>query len=86
MDSTQPQPTNQYKLVILKDNKNVLPWIVISLMEILQYPQLQAEQCAYICHYTGSCVIKTNSKEILEPLLSSLLERCLTVELIEVVN
>jgi ATP-dependent Clp protease adaptor protein ClpS len=51
-------------------------------MAICDHTALQAEQCAYLVHYTGKCGVKTGSLDELVLKCSALLEEGLTAEVV----
>lgn len=67
-------------LVLYNDEYNTFEHVIESLVDICGHNPVQAEQCAVITHYTGSCDIKTGRKKILSSMSSSLLEKKLTSE------
>ena len=64
----------QYALILFNDDINTFEHVIECLVKICNHQLLQAEQCAYLVHYTGKCVIKNGSYEKLEPLCSALLD------------
>ncbi|MBC8265884.1 MAG: ATP-dependent Clp protease adaptor ClpS [Flavobacteriales bacterium] len=52
------QKTNQKTLVLLNDDFNTFDHVIDCLTVICEHNPIQAEQCAVITHYNGSCVIK----------------------------
>jgi ATP-dependent Clp protease adaptor protein ClpS len=59
-------------LVLYNDDVNTFDHVIKSLVEICGHDPVQAEQCATIVHYHGSCEIKCGMPGILEK-MSSLL-------------
>jgi ATP-dependent Clp protease adaptor protein ClpS len=51
-------------------------------MAICDHTALQAEQCAYLVHYTGKCGVKTGSLDELVPKCSALLKEGLSAEVV----
>ena len=56
--------------------------VIECLVKICEHTYIQAEQCAYIVHYSGKCVVKTGSLEELIPKCTALLEAGLSAEVI----
>jgi len=52
-----------YQLLLFNDNKNSFEDVIIGLTQIAQHNTFQAENCAYIVHYKGQCVIKNGPKQ-----------------------
>lgn len=59
-------------LVLLNDNINTFDHVIKSLVEICGHDSVQAEQCAMIVHFKGSCEVKCGQKEILNVMSRSL--------------
>ena len=59
-------------LVLMNDNVNTFDHVIKSLVEICGHDSVQAEQCALIVHFKGSCEVKLGQKEILTAMSRSL--------------
>ena len=59
-------------LVLYNDDINTFDHVIKSLIEVCGHDEYQAEQCALLTHYKGSCDIKSGSKEELLVMLNSL--------------
>ncbi len=66
-------------LVLHNDEINSFDYVIESLCEICDHEIIQAEQCAFITHFTGKCQIKRGSLDELQPLRESLSGRKLHV-------
>ncbi len=53
------QLVSQKKLVLINDDFNSFDHVIDCLVAICEHDPIQAEQCATITHYNGSCIIKT---------------------------
>lgn len=71
----------QKQLLLYNDDVNTFEFVIDTLVEICQHNLLQAEQCAYLVHYSGKCVIKAGSFDKLEPLCTALLDRGLSAKI-----
>lgn len=65
-------------LLLYNDDFNTFPFVTESLIKVCGHDTLQAEQCTYLIHYTGKCVVKNGSYKKLKPLCEALLERGLS--------
>jgi len=63
------------KLIVWNDDVNTFAWVIETLMEVCGHAQEQAEQCAYIVHFHGKCVVKNGSYEFLKPQCDAITER-----------
>jgi len=73
--------TTSASLILWNDDVNTFDHVIDCLVSICEHSTTQAEQCAYIVHYKGKCVVKRGGKEKLEPLLTALQEQQLTAEI-----
>lgn len=72
---------NLKALILYNDDVNTFDFVTDSLIVICKHNTLQAEQCTYLVHYTGKCVVKTGTFKKLKPLCEALLERGLTAKI-----
>ena len=72
----------QHEIILHNDDVNTFDHVIRCLMRICDQTLEQAEQCAYIVHYHGKCVVKTGSLEDLQPRCLLLLEEGLSAELV----
>jgi ATP-dependent Clp protease adaptor protein ClpS len=68
-------------LILYNDDVNTFDFVTDSLIEVCEHNLLQAEQCTYLVHYTGKCVVKSGTFKKLKPLCEALLERGLTAKI-----
>jgi len=73
--------TDAASLILWNDNVNTFDHVIDCLVSICDHSTTQAEQCAYIVHYKGKCIVKEGSEEKLEPLLVALQQQKLTAEI-----
>ena len=55
----------KYILILYNDNINTFAHVIKSLVEVCGHDDYQAEQCAMLTHFKGSCDVKTGSKDLL---------------------
>ena len=65
-------------LILYNDDVNTFEHVIESLIDICHHDLLQAEQCTYIVHYNGKCVVKSDSYLKLKPMREGLCERGLS--------
>ena len=75
------EETEEKQIVLFNDDVNTFDWVIESLIEVCEHEPVQAEQCAYLVHFTGKCGVKKGSFEDLKPRCTSLLERGLSAEI-----
>ena len=68
-------------IVLYNDHINTFEWVIECLMAYCGHDTIQAEQCAYLVHYTGKCSIKKGTITKLTPICETLLEKGLTAEI-----
>lgn len=71
----------QNQLVLLNDDVNSFDYVVETLIEICEHAPLQAEQCAWITHHKGKCVVKQGEKTKLVSMRRSIIDRGLNAEI-----
>ena len=59
-------------LVLYNDDINTFDHVIKSLVEVCGHDPVQAEQCALIVHFKGSCDVKTGMTEMLNAMSRSL--------------
>ena len=72
----------EHEIILHNDDVNTFEHVIECLMAICDHTALQAEQCAYLVHYTGKCGVKTGSLDELVPKCSALLEEGLSAEVV----
>lgn len=75
------QVEREHEIILYNDDVNTFDHVINSLMAYCDHKLEQAEQCAYIVHYSGKCAVKTGSYEELEPICKKLLEVQLSAEI-----
>ena len=64
-----------YVLELINDDVNTFDYVITALVEICGHDPLQAEQCALITHFKGSCDVKMGQKEMLTSMKRSIGKR-----------
>ena len=84
-DSTSKQKSSKIKdksLFLINDDFNSFDYVVDCLTAICDHEIIQAEQCALLTHYKGSCEIAMGEISDLEPLREDLALYGLNVEIL----
>ena len=68
------QVEREHEIILYNDDINTFDHVINSLVAYCEHTFEQAEQCAYIVHYSGKCAVKSGSYEELEPICRKLLE------------
>jgi ATP-dependent Clp protease adaptor protein ClpS len=68
-------------LLLYDDDYNTFAFVTESLIKVCGHDAIQAEQCTYLVHYTGKCVVKNGPYTKLRPMCEALLERGLTARI-----
>lgn len=68
-------------LVLINDDLNTFEHVIKSLVEVCGHDPVQAEQCAIITHFRGSCEVKSGSGKIINSMHVGLLDRNLISEI-----
>lgn len=72
---------NQHTLVLFNDEYNTFEHVIKSLVEVCGHDPVQAEQCAIITHFKGSCDVKSGSLSIINAMHKGLVVRDLASEI-----
>ncbi len=75
------QKVSIYSIILYNDDYNTFDHVISCLIQICTHELIQAEQCAWIVHTNGKCVVKTGEYEKLEPLCTSLLNKGLSAKI-----
>src|ERR1035437_3682679 len=59
-------------LILYNDDINTFEHVIKSLVEVCGHDSVQAEQCAMIVHFKGSCEVKLGVVEVLNAMSRSL--------------
>ncbi len=79
---TDKQGVKTRELILINDSFNTFDHVINCLEAICDHEPIQAEQCALITHYKGSCVISSGSMEELEFYRQDLILYGLDVQLV----
>ena len=70
-----------HEIILFNDDVNSFEHVIETLVIVCDHTFEQAEQCAYLVHFSGKCGVKTGSYDELEPLCKRLLEAELSAEI-----
>ena len=72
---------NSEKAILLyNDDINSFDHVINSLCKYCDHDSVQAEQCAWIVHNNGKCLVKKGSYEELKPICNALTENGLSAK------
>jgi ATP-dependent Clp protease adaptor protein ClpS len=80
--TTHSSKTTEKALYLINDEYNTFEHVINCLVAICEHDALQAEQCALLTHYKGSCEIAVGKTEDLIPLQEDLALYGLDVEIL----
>ena len=72
---------SQNSIFLYNDDINTFDYVIELLCKYCSHDLVQAEQCAWIVHYNGKCIIKRGSYEKLKPICDALIEGGLKAEI-----
>jgi ATP-dependent Clp protease adaptor protein ClpS len=78
---TKEEIVTESALVLYNDDVNTFDHVINSLMATCKHKLMEAEQCAYIVHTAGKCIVKYGMYDELEPQCTSLLEKGLSAKI-----
>ncbi|UII28805.1 ATP-dependent Clp protease adaptor ClpS [Fulvivirga maritima] len=61
-------------LMVFNDDVNTFDHVIETLVRVCKHSTTQAEQCAYIIHYTGKCSVKKGAFADLKPMKEAICE------------
>lgn len=70
-----------FQIIVWNDDVNTFEWVIETLIEVCGHTFEQAEQCAYIIHYSGKYAVKNGSYEELRPKCDAILDRGISATL-----
>jgi len=80
---TEQAVDNGYNITIYNDDVNTFDWVIISLIEICNHSEEQAEQCAMLIHFKGKYAVKYGIKTDLQPMKDALCDRGINAVVIQ---
>ncbi|MCO6501408.1 MAG: ATP-dependent Clp protease adaptor ClpS [Vicingus serpentipes] len=72
--------SKEHQIVLYNDDVNTFDYVINLLVKVCGHDVIQAEQCAFLVHYKGKCVVKKGAFEDLKPMHEALSSKGLTVE------
>ena len=75
-------PEEENFLILFNDDFNTFEHVIKSLVEICGHDSVQAEQCALLAHFTGSCEVRAGNITVLNMMKKRLNEKGLECEVI----
>ncbi len=70
-----------HKLILYNDDVNTFDHVIDMLMIYCEHSEQQAEQCAWITHLKGKCVVKKGDYALIKQIAVALIEEGLLVEI-----
>ncbi|MBG65454.1 MAG: hypothetical protein CMP73_02205 [Flavobacteriales bacterium] len=70
------------RLILLNDDYNTFDHVIDCLVSLCDHETVQAEQCALLTHYTGSCEILVGELEDLKFIKEDLILYGINVEIV----
>jgi ATP-dependent Clp protease adaptor protein ClpS len=55
-------------LIVFNDDYNTFDHVINTLVKICKHTLQQAEQCTWLIHYRGKCIVKTGNFRKLKPM------------------
>jgi len=81
MTREKTKVTSPYQIIVWNDDVNTFEWVIETLMEVCGHTYEQAEQCAYIIHFSGKYAVKNGTYEDLRPMCDAILDRGISATL-----
>jgi len=71
----------QYALILYNDDVNTFDHVIECLVRICHHEVTQAEQCAYIVHFTGKCQVNQGALKEMQTQCTALLDEKLSAKI-----
>ncbi len=75
------QAVSENNLILFNDDVNTFDHVIEMLMKVCDHDSIQAEQCAFLVHFTGKCAVKKGGFDELKIMSEILSDAGLTVEI-----
>ena len=72
----------QSELLLYNDDVNTFDHVINMLCKYCEHDLIQAEQCAWIVHNNGKCMVKRDEFTKLKPICSALLDAGLSAKIL----
>ncbi|MHA8049698.1 ATP-dependent Clp protease adaptor ClpS [Aquirufa sp. ROCK-SH2] len=69
-----------FTLIVYNDEVNTFEYVTITLIEVCQHSQEQAEQCTLQIHFKGKCSVKNGDYEDLVKMRNEICRRGISAE------
>lgn len=69
------ESTSSYCIIVWNDDVNSFEWVIETLVEVCEHTAEQAEQCAFIIHYSGKYAVKEGDYDTLKPMCTAITDR-----------
>lgn len=63
---------DNFALILINDDVNTFDHVIKTLVEVCGHDVYQAEQCALLTHFKGSCDVRIGSKAMLQSMSRNL--------------
>lgn len=80
------ETVDPFQIIVWNDDVNTFEWVIETLIEVCGHSHEQAEQCAYIIHFSGKYAVKKGSYDDLRPQCEAILDRGINATLEEAVS
>ena len=68
------------KLIVFNDDINTFNHVISTLIKICQHTPEQAEQCTWIIHFKGKCIVKEGEYDKLVAMRNAICDRGISAE------
>ncbi len=76
------ETTDVRNLVVYNDDFNTFDHVIETLKDVCKHTQDQAEQCTYLIHYKGKCVVKMGEFELLAGMCTAIHDRGISADVV----
>ena len=68
------------RLILFNDDVNSFDHVITCLMKICEHEMVQAEQCAWVVHTNGKCLVKTGTLDEVQTMCLKLVNQGLSAK------
>jgi len=66
IEVVEQSTANEKQLVVFNDDINTFDHVISTLVKICKHTSEQAEQCTWIIHFKGKCIVKVGELKALQ--------------------
>ena len=81
-EDTDVIEVEEHQLMVFNDDFNTFEFVIETLLKVCEHTTEQAEQCTWIIHYKGKCIVKEGSFDKLKAMRNAICSRGISAEIL----